>query len=140
MIQDMTGMLDSLLLLAKTGQPLHPRWGSLNEVVEHAAHMVRAHPDARNVDVVIQNGTPIACWMDSARLGSAVYNLLLNACQAARLGLAYPLDGVLSLSQIAGPANARDILMSARIFDAEIVTEIEHCNCDAFMKIETKQT
>lgn len=38
---------------------------------------------------------------------------------AARLGLAYPLEGVLSLSQIAGPANARDILMSARIFDAE---------------------
>jgi enoyl-CoA hydratase len=38
---------------------------------------------------------------------------------AARLGLAYPLDGILSLSQIAGPANARDILMSARIFDAE---------------------
>lgn len=38
---------------------------------------------------------------------------------AARLGLAYPLDGVLSLSQIAGPANARDILMSARIFDAD---------------------
>jgi enoyl-CoA hydratase len=38
---------------------------------------------------------------------------------AARLGLAYPLDGVLSLSNIAGPANARDILMSARIFDAE---------------------
>ncbi|HZP46587.1 MAG TPA: enoyl-CoA hydratase [Candidatus Binataceae bacterium] len=38
---------------------------------------------------------------------------------AARLGLAYPLDGVLSLSQIAGPANARDILMSARTFGAE---------------------
>ena len=38
---------------------------------------------------------------------------------AARLGLAYPLDGVQSLMQVAGPANARDILMSARIFDAE---------------------
>lgn len=38
---------------------------------------------------------------------------------AARLGLAYPLDGVLSLAQIAGPANARDILISARIFGAE---------------------
>src|SRR5712692_11045487 len=38
---------------------------------------------------------------------------------AARLGLAYPLDGILSLSQIAGPANARDILISARIFGAE---------------------
>jgi hypothetical protein len=61
-IQDMTGMLDSLL--------------------------VRAHSDARNVDLVIQNVAPVACWMDSAKLGSAVYNLLLNACQAARLGLA----------------------------------------------------
>jgi signal transduction histidine kinase len=87
-IQDMTGMLDSLLVLAKTGQPLHPRLGSLNEVVEHAACMVRAHPDARNVDVMIQNAAPVACWMDSAKLRSAVYNLLLNACQAARLGLA----------------------------------------------------
>ena len=38
---------------------------------------------------------------------------------AARLGLAYPLDGVLTLSQIAGPANARDILMSARTFGVE---------------------
>jgi enoyl-CoA hydratase/carnithine racemase len=38
---------------------------------------------------------------------------------AARLGLAYPLDGVRTLSQIAGPANARDILISARTFGAE---------------------
>src|SRR5215469_2734049 len=38
---------------------------------------------------------------------------------AARLGVAYPLEGILSLSQIAGPANARDILISARTFDAE---------------------
>jgi signal transduction histidine kinase len=87
-IRDMTGVLDSLLLVARTGQPLNPGWGSLNEVVEHAASMVRAHPDAGNVDVVIQNAAPVACWMDSAKLGSAVYNLLLNACQAARLGLA----------------------------------------------------
>lgn len=55
-IQDMTGMLDSLLLLAKTGRPLHPRWTSLNKMVEHAVCMVRAHPDARNVDLVIQDG------------------------------------------------------------------------------------
>jgi signal transduction histidine kinase len=56
MIQDMTGILDSLLLLSKTGQTLRPRWVSLNKMVEHAACMVRAHPDARNVDLVIQDG------------------------------------------------------------------------------------
>ncbi len=38
---------------------------------------------------------------------------------AARLGLAYPLDGVLALMQTAGAANARDILLSARLFDAQ---------------------
>jgi len=48
--------------------------------------MIRAHPDARNVGIVIQNGEPVAGWMDCTKLGSAVYNLLLNACQAARLG------------------------------------------------------
>jgi enoyl-CoA hydratase/carnithine racemase len=35
------------------------------------------------------------------------------------LGLAYPLDGVQALSHIVGPANARDILLSARLFDAD---------------------
>lgn len=38
---------------------------------------------------------------------------------AARLGLAYPLDGVLALTQVVGAANARDILLSARLFDAD---------------------
>ncbi len=38
---------------------------------------------------------------------------------AARLGLAYPLDGVIALTQVVGPANARDILLSARLFDAD---------------------
>jgi signal transduction histidine kinase len=55
-IQHMTDMLDSLLLFAKTGQALRPGWVSLNEIVEHAARMVRAHPDARDVNLVIQMG------------------------------------------------------------------------------------
>jgi enoyl-CoA hydratase len=37
---------------------------------------------------------------------------------AARLGLAYPLDGIEALTQTVGPANAREILLSARLFDA----------------------
>ena len=38
---------------------------------------------------------------------------------AARLGLAYPLDGVIALTNVVGPAIARDSLLSARLFDAE---------------------
>jgi enoyl-CoA hydratase len=43
---------------------------------------------------------------------------------AARLGLAYPLDGVQSLVDTVGPANAREILLSARLFDAEEALEM----------------
>jgi enoyl-CoA hydratase/carnithine racemase len=38
---------------------------------------------------------------------------------AGRLGLAYPIDGVMALMNVVGPANARDILFSARQFDAD---------------------
>ena len=38
---------------------------------------------------------------------------------AARLGLGYAYDGVAKLARIAGPANARDLLFSARILAAE---------------------
>lgn len=38
---------------------------------------------------------------------------------AARLGLAYPLQGVVALNSVVGPANARDILLSARLFEAD---------------------
>ncbi len=38
---------------------------------------------------------------------------------AARLGLAYPLDGVQALVNAVGSANAREILLSARLFEAD---------------------
>ncbi len=38
---------------------------------------------------------------------------------AARLGLAYPLDGVTMLMNTVGHANAREILISARLFEAD---------------------
>jgi len=87
-VRDMTDMLDALLLFSKTGQPLHPRRESLNEIVENAIRMVRAHPDARNVNFAVRNAASVGGWIDPAKLSSAVYNLLLNACQAAKLSMA----------------------------------------------------
>ena len=42
-IHDMTGLLDSLLLAAQTGQIMHPEAESLNEQIEHAMSMVRSY-------------------------------------------------------------------------------------------------
>lgn len=86
-IHDMTDMLDSLLLFAQTGQALHPRREMLNLLVEHAVSMVRIHPDARGVDLTVEDMSYIEGWVDAKKLCRAVYNLLLNACQAAKRGL-----------------------------------------------------
>ncbi len=86
-IHDMTDMLDSLLLFAQTGQALHPRREMLNLLVEHAVSLVRIHPDARNVDLTVENMPYIEGWVDAKKFCRAIYNLLLNACQAAKRGL-----------------------------------------------------
>jgi signal transduction histidine kinase len=87
-VQDMTGMLDSLLLIARTGQTLHPRFGIPERNGCPCGSYGPRHPDARSVDLVIHNVASVTGWIDCTKLGSAVYNLLLNASQAARLGLA----------------------------------------------------
>jgi signal transduction histidine kinase len=56
-------------------------------LIEHAAKMIRVHPDAQNVELVIREVAPVECRIDCKKLGSAVYILLLNACQAANQGV-----------------------------------------------------
>jgi signal transduction histidine kinase len=85
-IHTMTGLLDSLLLFAQTGRALHLQLGSLNLVIEHAVAALRSHPDATGIEILVGDMPPLEGWMDCKRLGSAIYNLLLNACQAARRG------------------------------------------------------
>jgi signal transduction histidine kinase len=86
-IHCMTEQLDSLLLFAQTGSPLRLRVESLNFLIERATIMVRSHPDARGVAIVFEEPETIEGWIDCRRLTSAIYNLLLNACQAAAKGI-----------------------------------------------------
>src|SRR6202789_566486 len=85
-INSMTDMLDSLLLFAQTGRKMHPELWSIQLLIEQTAKMIRMHPDAQSVELVIHEVAPVECRMDCKKLGSAVYNLLLNACQAANRG------------------------------------------------------
>ncbi len=96
------------------------------------AEQARAYRDAPNhaVAAMIESPKPIIGMLAGVCIGGGVQVAL--SCDiriaargtrlgvpAARLGLAYPLEGVLALSNIVGPANARDILLSARLFDAD---------------------
>jgi signal transduction histidine kinase len=79
----MTERIDSLLQFGSGGRnnPLvHER---VSLVVENAIAAVKFHPDGRNVSITTGNFPPAEADIDARSLESAIYNLLLNACQAA---------------------------------------------------------
>jgi signal transduction histidine kinase len=88
-VQGMTEMLDSLLVFGRTGMQLRLRSESLASLVDRTATAVRSHPDARGVDLRVQPVLPLKVEVDERELRRALYNLLLNACQAIR-GCEYP--------------------------------------------------
>ena len=83
-IHDMTDLLDSILLSVRTERIVHLETKSMNLLIQHAVAMVRSHPDARECEFIIREAPSIQAQIDSQRLGAAVYNLLLNACQALK--------------------------------------------------------
>ena len=84
-IVSMTDQLDALLLLSKTGSVFHLRRQSLKDIVERATQMVRSHPITELVNITSEDLPFIEGHVDGKWLCSAIFNLLLNACQAVKL-------------------------------------------------------
>lgn len=85
-VHGMTDLLDSLLIFSQTGRALNQQWEPLGGVIESAVGMLRAHPDARDVRMEIGAVPEVRVLVDGKKLGRAIFNLMLNACQAARRG------------------------------------------------------
>jgi signal transduction histidine kinase len=81
-IHDMIDLLDSFLVSVRTDKTLHLQPNSMNLLIQRAVEMVRSHPEARECKFVICETPSLQARIDSQRLGTAIYNLLLNACQA----------------------------------------------------------
>jgi signal transduction histidine kinase len=85
-VQGMTDLIESLLIFSRTGNPLQLGSESLDLLIDRAVGMVRKHPDAHLVNITTSLGDHLEAWMDGRKVERAVYNLLLNACQAAKSG------------------------------------------------------
>jgi signal transduction histidine kinase len=80
----MTDQLDSLLLCTRTGNTMEPRRESLKGILDRAVQMVRLHPQTRHVTIIPHDIPALEGRLDGTKLSSAIFNLLLNACQAAK--------------------------------------------------------
>jgi signal transduction histidine kinase len=89
-VQDMTELIDSLLLFSRTGRTLQPSWESIPLLMERAVTLVKSHPDAQGVQVTVDASQQIETWVDAKKIERAIYNLLLNACQAAKQSAEVP--------------------------------------------------
>lgn len=88
-----TDMIESLLILSRTGANTRRSSESMALLLERTVALFRSHPDAEGVRIVTSFGEPAesAALLDGKQIERAVYNLLLNASQAARTGGAEPL-------------------------------------------------
>src|ERR1700742_4380662 len=79
----MTERIDALLQFSRTGQKHSLVHECVSLVVEKAVAAVKFHPDGRNVSITVGKFPLAEADIDARSLESAIYNLLLNACQAA---------------------------------------------------------
>jgi signal transduction histidine kinase len=85
-VQGMTDVLESLLVFSRTGKSLHPTYESFSALIERAVGLVRVHPEAHGVTVHVEHLPACEGRMDARMIERAIFNLLINAAQAARTG------------------------------------------------------
>jgi signal transduction histidine kinase len=102
----MTDLLDSLLEFARTRESLNASYGNLSETIQRSIQAVKLNPrhHGRTIDVLC--GSTVSGWFDQRKMERALYNLLLNACEAAP-----PLGGKIEVTAMEA-ANGITILIS----------------------------
>lgn len=87
-----TDMIESLLIFSRTGTALRRSPESVASLLDHAIQPLRAHPDAESVKIITRtiNAANAIVNVDSKQIERAIYNLVLNGCQAARAAQASP--------------------------------------------------
>ena len=81
-VNQMTELIDSLLEFSRTRESLRPTYGTVKDAVEHVVHSIQSRPDFHRVQITVTQKGSSTGWFDSRKLERALYNLILNACEA----------------------------------------------------------
>jgi signal transduction histidine kinase len=81
-VNQMTELIDSLLEFSRTRESLRLTYGNVREAVDRVVQAVRSHPHFHPVRISIRQQGNCTGWFDTKKVERALYNLLLNACDA----------------------------------------------------------
>ena len=81
-VNQMTDLIDSLLEFSRTRESLRPAYGSVKDSVERVVQAIRVHPEFHLVRISVSQAGSSTGWFDPKKLERALYNLLLNSCEA----------------------------------------------------------
>ncbi len=81
-VNQMTDLIDSLLEFSRTRESLRPTHGNVRDSVERVVAAIRSHPEFHPIRITTSQEGNSSGWFDPKKLERALYNLLLNACEA----------------------------------------------------------
>ncbi|MCI0347931.1 MAG: ATP-binding protein [Acidobacteriales bacterium] len=97
-VGQMTDLVDSLLEFSRGRESLHLVDARLDHMIEAAVHAIESRPEFHRVRIAKSFFGDAEWTFDPKKMERAVYNLVLNACEAALLG-----EGEVKISAHAGP-------------------------------------
>jgi signal transduction histidine kinase len=81
-VNQMTDLIDSLLEFSRTRESLRPTYGNVKDSVERVVSAIRSHPEFHPIRITLNQQGNSSGWFDARKLERALYNLVLNACEA----------------------------------------------------------
>lgn len=81
-VNQMTELIDSLLEFSRTRESLRLTRSNPKEAAERVVQAIRTHPRFHSVQISVRQDSDCTGWFDTKKLERALYNLLLNACEA----------------------------------------------------------
>lgn len=81
-VNQMTDLIDSLLEFSRTRESLRLSYADVRNSIGRVVQAMRLHPEFHQVGITVSQRGNSSGWFDAKKLERAIYNLLLNACEA----------------------------------------------------------
>jgi signal transduction histidine kinase len=81
-VDRLTDLVDSLLELSRPAQALAPARAPIEHSLTRAIELIRTHAEFQKVTIRIEDPACPEALVDARKLERAIYNLVLNSCQA----------------------------------------------------------